>query len=681
MAEAPARGTSAPEAEAHADAPLFISYASQDAAVAERLCAALEAAGVRCWIAPRDVRAGESYAAAIVQAISSCRRLVLLLSRSAVESPHVLREVERASSKKRPILSVRLDDVALPPELEYFLSMNQWLDAAGGRLEAVMPALIAAARGAAEGAGSGPAVAPGPAAPAHRLTAVRPEAGRPRPARTLWLGAALALALAGVFGAKWWLARQPGAGPLGAMGALTGAELPAAKEKSVAVLPFTDLSEKKDQQYFADGLAEELIDRLARVPSLHVPARASSFYFKGRQATLPEIAAALHVTHVLEGSVRKAGDEVRISAELVRVGDDTRIWSETFDRKIDDIFKAQDEIAAAVVKALQGSLLKTGAPGRAPTTNSEAYTTYLQGRAILQGGTTADYLKAIDYYQRAVALDPKLVVAWAAIANTTADGYGTSRTEPRETAAPRAHAALERALALDPNSPAVYVALGRVAYFVDIDWETARNALRRAIELDPGNAEAMRISSYLAGALGELDAQRQYAQQAIAHDPLDYWNYFAAGLGAYNRGSFAEGAQAYAKAIELNDRAEGPHSQFALLLVARGDAAAALEEVKREPSPAWRAARLPIPLYALGRRREADAALADVQARYGQAYPLRIAQIYAARGDLDHAFEWLDRAVARRDLPPTYQRFDPLMKSLQGDARYREFLRKANLPQ
>jgi len=644
---------------------VFVSYASQDADVAQRLCAGLEAAGLQCWIAPRDVRPGESYAAAIVQAISSCRMLVLVLTASAVDSAHVLREVERASSKKRPILSVRLDDVALPPELEYFLSINQWLDAAGGSTENVLPALVAAAGGR----GSGPT-----AGPAIRAGAARPQ----RSARALWLGAVLALALASVLGGKWWLTRQSNVGPANAT---AGAESPAATEKSVAVLPFDDLSEKKDQQYFADGLAEELIDRLAQVPGLHVPARASSFYFKGRPAKLAEIAAALHVTHLLEGSVRKAGEEVRISAELVRVSDDSRVWSETYDRKLDDIFKAQDEIAGAVVKALQGSLLKVTAPSSAPTTNGEAYTTYLQGRAILRGGTAEDFKKAIEYLERAVAIDPKLAVAWALIANATADAYGTEHFESREAATARAHAALERALALDPGSAGAYVALGRVAHFIDQDWGTARNALRRAIELDPGNAEAMRLSSYIAGAFGELDVQRRFAEQAIAHDPLDYWNYFAAGLGAYNRGSFDEAERMYRKAIELNDHASGPGAELALLLVARGKPEAALAEVKREPSATWGALRVPIVLYALGMRREADAALADAQARYGGAYPFWIAQNYAARGDTGRAFEWLDRAVAQRDLPPIYQRFDPLLKSLTGDPRYREFLRKAKLPE
>jgi TolB-like protein/Flp pilus assembly protein TadD len=574
----------------------------------------------------------------------------------------VLREVERAASKRRPIISVRLDAVDLPPELEYFLSANQWLDARGGRVEAVLPGLLTALGASGERTGAG---------------ARQPPASH-RSFRRSWVAAAALLAALAVVGA-WWLMRPAAVSPRTAMAGDTFAAH--AAPSSVAVLPFADLSEKRDQEYFADGLAEELIDRLAKVPGLHVPARASSFYFKGRQATLAEIAAALNVTHVLEGSVRKAGDQVRISAELVRVGDDSRIWSETFDRRINDIFKAQDEIAAAVVKALQGSLLNVGARASAPTTNGEAYTTFLQGTAILKGGREADYLKAIDYYQHAVAIDPNLAVAWAAIADTTADGYGTLHAEPREVAAPRAHAALERALALDPDSAGAYVALGRVAYFLDNDWETARNALRRAIELDPGNAEAMRLSSYLAGTLGELDAQRQYAEQAIAHDPLDYWNYFAAGVGALNRGDLAEGERYLRKAIELNDRAEGPHSQLAMLLVTRGEAAAALEEAKRESNAAWRALRVPIPLYALGLRREADAALTEARAHYGDTHPFWMAQIYAARNDPDHAFEWLDRAAAQRDVPPIYQRFDPQLKGLTGDVRYREFLRRARLPQ
>lgn len=683
MTESDAPPDPATPASAASSAPLFISYASDDAAVATQVCAALEAAGHPCWMAPRDVRAGESYAAAIVNAIGACRMLILILSASAAESPHVLREVERASSKRRPIISLRVEAVTLPPELEYFLSVNQWLDATGRGVSAVLPALLTAvARSATARPGPGAGAPAGALSPAADAPPPRPPARRaPSWGAAALIAGALAVLLAG----GWWLAHHS-AGP--SVAAPTPPSVPAppatagatVAAPSVAVLPFTDLSEKKDQQYFADGLAEELIDRLAKVPQLHVPARASSFYFKDRQASLGEVAVALKVSHVLEGSVRKAGNEVRISAELVRVADDSRIWSASYDRRIDDIFKAQDEIAAAVVAALEGSLLKTTAPSSAPTTNGEAYTTYLQGRAIVRGGGEADYLRGIEYYKRAVTLDPKLALAWAAIANTTADAYGTAHAEARTVAAPRAHAAVERALALDPNSAAAYVALGRVAYFIDNDWETARNAFGRAIELDSNLAEAMRLRSYLEGALGDLEAQRRDAAAAIAHDPLDYWNYFAAGIAGYNRGEFADAERWYRKAIELNERAEGPHSWLALLLLARGEPAAAFAEAQLEPSRAWRAMIDTIVLPSTGTRQEADAALTNAQARYGATNPYQIALGYAARRDLDKTFEWLDRSVAQHDLSPIYQRFDPLLKFLTRDPRYREFLRKAKLP-
>jgi TolB-like protein len=643
------------------DAPVFISYASADTQIAEQLCAALEQAGVPCWIAPRNVRAGESYAAAIVQAINSCRLLVLVLSRRAIESAHVLREVERASSKKRPILTVRLDNTALPPELEYFLSMHQWLDATAGRLDAVLPALIAAVRGETRPR-SGP--------PAQRRRPRWGLVGATAAALLLLVGAALAL--------RGWLSASAGGAPAAA--ARAQARESGAAAKSVAVMPFADLSETHDQQYFADGLTEELIDRLAGVSGLRVPARASSFYFKGRQATLPEVAAALHVTHLLEGSVRKAGSAVRISADLVRVADDARVWSESFDRRLDDIFKVQDDIAGAVVRALKGSLLASARARPAPTANTEAYTIFLQGNAILRGGARADYLNAINYYQRAVALDPNFAPGWAAIADTSADAWAVTRSEPFAVVTGRAHAALERALALDPSGAAGYVALGRLAYFVDLDWDTATRALARALELDPGDAEAMRLRSYLAGTLGQLDAQRDFAQQAIAQDPLDFWNYFAAGLADYNAGRFADGEAAYRKALELNDRADGIRFRLAELLLARGQPAAALEEAQRESAADWRALSVPAALDALGRRAEANHMLAQAQSRYGNTHAFWIALIYAARRDGDNAFRWLERSLAQHDATPLYMPRNALQSNFAGDPRLQDFLRQMKLP-
>jgi TolB-like protein len=352
---------------------VFLSYASRDEATAQRICDYLESAGVPVWMAPRDVPAGALYADAIVRAINACRTLVLVLSQDSVASSHVGKEIERASSKRKPVVAVRLDATELTPSLEYFLSESQWIDARAG-LEPALPKLVAGIRrlGVAASPAKAARAAPVPAAEAAVV------AGRGPGARTAAALAALVVALL----AGWFIARQAGwlhrgSAPV-ASTAPAEANVPVgATKKSIAVLPFTDLSEKKDQEYFSDGLSEELIDLLGKVPGLRVPARTSSFYFKGKQATLAEIGKALNVTHVLEGSVRKSGKTLRITTELVSVADDARVWSETYDRQLDDVFKVQDDIAGAVVTALKVSVLGEPVPRVAPTVSSDAYLHYL----------------------------------------------------------------------------------------------------------------------------------------------------------------------------------------------------------------------------------------------------------------------------------------------------------------
>src|ERR1700676_2100075 len=254
-----------PDAEsARAGSKTFISYASQDAAVADKLCAALEASGFPCWIAPRDLRAGECYAAAIVQATNDGKMLVLVSSKNASKSSHVLREVDRASSKKRPVLVVRMDTAGLPPDLEYFLSANQWLDASSGPLEQILPALVASVRGRDAGKGTLPPSIP--SKPSFRLTA-----------RALLLALAV-VGLGGVLAAKFWLSKRVPQAPVAQVAPATTPSDTAITEKSIAVLPFTDMSEKKDQEYFSDGLSEELIDLLAKGTDMRVAARTSAFY-------------------------------------------------------------------------------------------------------------------------------------------------------------------------------------------------------------------------------------------------------------------------------------------------------------------------------------------------------------------------------------------------------------------
>ena len=232
-------------------------------------------------------------------------------------------------------------------------------------------------------------------------------------------------------------------------------------------------------------MSEELIDLLGRVPGLHVPARVSSFYFKGKQSTLADIAKALNVAHVLEGSVRKSGDRLRITAELVHVADDTRVWSETFDRKLDDIFKVQDDIAGAVVKALKISLLTGLGPTAPLTSNSEAYTLYLQGKSVMKGGAQEDFLRrsiTTNAPSRSTPASQPVGRRSATCAPTRTLRFAHP---PIERSRSPAHAEAARALALDPNLPEAHSALGRIAYLVDLDWSVAQRELSRTLELAP----------------------------------------------------------------------------------------------------------------------------------------------------------------------------------------------------
>jgi TolB-like protein len=312
-------------------ARVFISYASQDAVVATALVEALERHGVACWIAPRDVEAGALYADAIVRAIGGAKAVVLMLSESAIASSHVGKEIERASSKKRPIFALRIDAAPLTPAFEYFLSESQWVEAQAGNMEPAYAKLIGAIH---KSAPTAPEIIPAMTPSAGIASAARSISRRNR--MLLAAGLVVAVALATLLANKFWPAKH------------VAAEQPTARnvvsDKSIAVLPFTDMSEKKDQECFSDGLSEELIDQLAKIPELHVPARTSSFYFKGKSEDIPTIARRLMVAHVLEGSVRKSGNHMRVTAQLVRADNGYHLWSETYDRNLDDIFKVQDDI-------------------------------------------------------------------------------------------------------------------------------------------------------------------------------------------------------------------------------------------------------------------------------------------------------------------------------------------------
>jgi TolB-like protein len=694
---------------AGASGKVFISYASQDVAVADTLCEALEAAGLACWIAPRDVRAGESYAAAIVQAINTCRMLVLVLSKSAVESPHVLREVERASSKKRLVLSIRMDTTELPPDLEYFLSANHWLDACGGPVEQIIPALLEAVQSRVAAAHpsvprAGPVAADASHGGAHRNPSQ--ASGEPvskRPSRSganrmaIVLAALIALAVGYFVADRFWL-HKPGRVVGSPHSASSAAAV--ANDRSIAVLPFADMSEKHDQEYFSDGMAEEIIDLLVKVPELTVPARTSSFYFKGKSTQIPEIARELGVAHVLEGSVRKSGDHLRVTAQLVRADNGYHLWSETYDRQLDDVFKTQDEIAGAVVKALKVSLLKREAPSAQLTTNNEAYELYLRARALINRDTSDDTLNAYADLQQAVSLDPNFAQAWATLAEILSrDSVEWHRVfghvdSPSQRAGSdlrdwgsiwaqvraAAHVAAEHAIKLGPDLAESHLALAQVRAWLDWDWATADAQLKRALELEPGNAQITLAAAGMAIDLGRVAEGLQLANRAAALDPLGHASGTIA-FAQYVSGSLNEAEISRRKLIELYPTASSAHYAYAIVLLARGEAQAALSELQLESLGPFRDVGVPLALDALGRRSEADQAIALAEQRDANAMAYQIAYIYAARSDVDRAFYWLERACQQHDGGLADVKIDPMFKKLQHDPRFKVLLHKVGLPE
>jgi TolB-like protein len=644
---------------AKASPHVFISYASQDAAVAERLCATLEPAGVPCWIAPRDVEAGALYADAIVRAINEAKAVVLVLSASAIGSDHVGREVERAASKHKPIIAFRIDSAALNPGLEYFLSNSQWIDVPAIGMPAALAKLAQAA-----GHGSGQS-----AAPVH-VASTKPLERTGRRIKLL-VGAAVVISVVVVvaLGVHFW-SQSHKAGPPAAAVAITG--------KSIAVLPFVDMSEKHDQEYFSDGLSEELIDMLTKVPELRVPARTSSFYFKGKQATIADIAKALGVAHVLEGSVRKSGNTLRVTAQLIRVDNGYHVWSESYDRKLEDIFKVQDEIASAVVTALRIHLLSAQQPpaqGELRTENLEAYNLYLQGKQSFNQGDAAGYQGAVTAFRAATALDPGYAAAYADLALAqfwVADNTGS--TADYESAL----AAAEKAIALAPGLAAGYAARGFVRAIYRFDFARAQVDLDKAVALSPRNADVLHRSAVLLAILGMLPAAIAREEQALALDPLSAEICMRLAFFLVANQQLAHARPLYEKALAIapnSIRARHNLGDLELLENRPDQALATFRKTESEDFSLEGRAKAE---YSLGHA-EASQRILKQLIVLDDAY--EIARVYAWRGEKDQAFESLERAYAQRDPGITWIKIDPFFRSLRGDARYKSLLRKMNLPE
>jgi TolB-like protein/Tfp pilus assembly protein PilF len=445
-------------------------------------------------------------------------------------------------------------------------------------------------------------------------------------------------------------------------------------DNSIAVLPFVDMSQTKDQEYFSDGISEELLNLLAQVPNLRVIARTSSFAFKGEKIEIADVARRLNVASVLEGSVRKAGEKVRITVQLIRARDSSHLWSETYDRTLDDIFKVQDEIAAAVVAQLKIKLL--GAAPTAKPVDPRVYPLILQAQAMLDQQSAVGRTQAIEVYRQALKIAPDEARAWAGLARAYGNQVIFGETDVTQGVA-AAREAANKALAIDPGNQMALAVLGRTAVEIDLDMPTGARYFQRALELEPGSLMVLNAAGLMLAYTGRMDEALALLEYRVAHDPANPTAYNNLANVQYPAGRWDAAIDSYRTAIRLSPEFPGAHNGISIaLIVGKHDAAGALKECEAEPLEAQREICAAVALHALGRTKEADAALQAFVDKYGKDQPVSAAEVYAFRGDPDAAFAWLDRAVTSKDPSVSGALTDPLFEPLHRDPRWLPFLRR-----
>jgi TolB-like protein/tetratricopeptide (TPR) repeat protein len=454
-----------------------------------------------------------------------------------------------------------------------------------------------------------------------------------------------------------------------------------AADNSIAVLPFVDMSQGKDQEYFSDGLSEELLNQLAQIPQLRVIARTSSFSFKGKEVGVAEIARILKVGHVLEGSVRKSGNTLRITAQLIRTSDSSHLWSNTYDRDLTDVFKVQDEISREVVAALKLQLL----PGKQPdntqrTRNPAAYEQYLIGQDVVRVGGRGPVESALASFRRAIALDPGYANAWAQLSTQQAS-MADFAADPalREATIDTALASADKAVALAPDLPEGYTARGNARYRMRWDWQGAQADFAKALALDPNRAGTLINYTAVLFTLGRREQGLDVARKAVRSDPLSENAWTSLGRYAEAAGATDESRQAYARALALNPQQNWANFLLGTQLLREGNTEAAIAHYQRAPEQ-FRITGMAMAEFTRGNDAASRQLLATLEKDFAIGFAYQIAQIYAWRGEKDPAFDWLGRCFPLHDAGLVRLPFDPAMDPLRSDPRFAALVAKLGIP-
>jgi TolB-like protein/lipoprotein NlpI len=658
---------------------VFLSYASQDAQAAQRICEALRAAGIEVWLDQSELRGGDAWDTKIREQISECALFLAVISANA----HVRTEgyfrfewklaVDRSyriAPDQAFLLPVVIDDT---PQVDKRIPERfrdlQWTQLPDGQTS---PAFVEWVQLLLSRAGT---VLPIAAADSGTALGGRRTGSANGHRRPVWpRRAMLAAASIVLVGAAYVAIEKLVLSRLGEPASAIG-------EKSVAVLPFADLSEKHDQEYFADGMAEEIIDLLAKVPELKVIGRISSFQFKGKTGDLRNIGKTLGAAYIVEGSVRKSGDYVRVAAQLIDTRDGAHRWSETYDRRMEDVLRVQDEIALGLVRALEVEVASS-VFSHSPTTPraAEANDNYLRGLHARDRFDRRGLAEAAADFRQALAIDPTFAPAAEALALTLKD-MATWAFVPPTTGYPQAQAAVEAALKLDPKSALAHAVSCVIDLQYEWDWSAAARECETAERLGPRQPYVPIAMAIARMPPGKWSEATYFIEAAGALNPLDPRVHEVAGLLYIHAGRLAEAEAALRRSLEISPTYVRDHLYLGTVLVLEGRPQEALTEMQQETAPGGRDAGLVIAYHALHRDQEAQAVLTRLKGEHANDAAMLIAQACAFIGDNDQAFAWLERAFAQKDSKVYYLKGDPLTKGLESDPRYGAFLRKMNLPE
>ena len=657
---------------------VFLSYASQDAAAAQKICEALRAAGIEVFLDQSELRGGDAWDQKIRHEIHNCALFIPVISAHTASRHEGYFRLEWDLADQRTHMIARNRAFIVPvcvdatPESSADIPESfqrvQWTRLPGGETP---PAFVERIKRLLS-----PELSP-MSAVSGATAAIREPVRASRRSKPVLLAAVAVVvfaALAYFVADKFWISKHltPSAAAF------------APPPHSIAVLPFVNLSGDKEQDYFSDGLTEELLNSLAEINELQVAARTSSFYFKGKDVDLGTVAHKLNVGAVLEGSVRRSANTIRITAQLINAVTGFHLWSKTYDRDLGDVLKLQTEIATAVASALKVTLLGDVAAKveLGGTGNPAAFDAYLRGaKAYSSAHEAKDLPAAIAAYTEAIRLDPHYALAFAArsIALSGVAAEAETAAAVRE-GFDKAQADARQALALAPDLAQAHLALAAVAEIGTLNFTQANGEYERALALAPGNAEVLRLSGAFAALMGHFDAGLAAARRVVVLDPLARRSYTVLGRAVYAARRYEEAVAAFAEVISLDPGFTSAYGERGLAYYGLGDLERARASCETKPDY-WVSQQCLAVIYdKLGRHADAEAVLSKLKAALGDNGPYQYATIYAQWGQRAKALEWLDTALRLRDPGLELLKTDPLLDPLRKEPHFQAVMRELKFP-